>query len=108
MYRVLKGKGYGANVILENTDTKVNIVIGRASADVHHVLDEAGVDYPSTPDEWDLEVNKETAEALAKLAMPMKKPIRDQRKKQQVVETDNRKIDAMDVMLGLASYSRKE
>lgn len=108
MYKVLKEKGHFVNVTIENTETKANINIGRASMEILNILDKAGYkvgeDGINFMDEWNIVVNKETAEDLSKLAMKMKKPIRDQRKKTTKKE-ENKKIDAMDVLLGLAQYN---
>jgi len=81
MYRVTKPSGYDKTVTIENTDTMSSIMIGRLNATIIKTLDDAGIDVPSTPDEWNFEVNKECATVLAGLAMSMKKPIRDQSKK---------------------------
>lgn len=118
MYKVLKPSGHNANITLENTETKASIIIGRMSMKILKVLEGEGYSTSATEkdkqleltEEWQLHVKEDTAKELSKLAMPMKKPIRDQRKiksEQQPVETDNRKIDAMDVLLGLASYYKK-
>lgn len=109
MYKVIKTKGYNGDVTVSNTDTLTTINLGKISIPILNILKEGGYykedsDDLKPQDEWDLEVNKEAAEKLAKLAMPMKKPIRNQSKKPQQ-ETDNKKIDAMDVLLGLAKYN---
>lgn len=108
MYKVLKEKGHNTNVIVENTDTKANINIGRVSIEILNILDKAGYkveeDSIKLTNKWDIEVDKTTAETLSKLAMKMRKPIRDQRKKETKKE-ENKKIDAMDVLLGLAQYN---
>lgn len=108
MYKVLKPKGHFVGVTIENTETKTDINIGRVSMEMLNILDKAGHkvgdDGINFMDEWDIEVNKETAETLSHLAMKMKKPIRDQRKKTTKKE-ENKKIDAMDVLLGLAQYN---
>lgn len=111
MYKVIKEKGYGANISIENTDTKATLIIGHNSIDITGLLEEAGYKFTSKEEEdkikytdaWSLKVNKDIANKLAHLAMKMKKPIRDQRKIKP--EKDNKKIDAMDVLLGLAHYN---
>ena len=111
MYRVLKEKGNNKNITLENMDTKANIIIGRVSSSILDLLNEAGhrigEDMGLTiKDEWSLEVNDEIGKELARKALSMSKPVRDQSKKtKDLFKKPNNKIDAMDVLLGLASYS---
>lgn len=111
MYRLLKSKGNNMNVTLENTDTKASVIIGRLTYETLKTLEDAGFSFKTEDgglnvrDEWDLEITDETAKTLADKAMRMKKPIRDQKKKPETPKTDNKKVDAMDVLLGLASYN---
>ena len=105
MYRVLKSTGYNANVVIENTDTKANVIIGKATMEVINTIKEAGYSIPAPQESWDTEVNKECAIALTSMTMKMKKPIRDQRNPETKKQA-NKQIDAMDVMLGLANYSK--
>jgi hypothetical protein len=105
MYKLFKPTGYDANVSIENTDTLASIIIGKINSDVIKILTDAGhTHFPGTSEEWNFEISQDTAKALSLRALNMKKPIRDQRK---VVTTkkDNKEIDAMDVLLGLASYN---
>ena len=114
MYKVLKEKGLYRNVIVENTDTKARVNIGNVSLDILKTLEDAGFkigtvgkeekDEFTATNKWDINVDIETASQLTKMAMRMKKPIRDQRKKE-IKKKENKKIDAMDVLLGLASYN---
>lgn len=107
MYRVLKEKGNNSNVMLENIETKASIIIGKITMDLLKILDEAGHkigdDGVALRDEWYFEVNEETGKEIASKAMTMSKPIRDQRKVKPT--KDNKTIDAMDVLLGLANYN---
>lgn len=110
MYRVLKEKGNNSNVMLENMETKASIIIGKITMDLLRILDEAGHkigdDGVALRDEWCFEVNEETGKEIASKAMTMSKPIRDQRKyKVEEPKKDNKHIDAMDVLLGLANYN---
>lgn len=116
MYKLLKDAGYNTNVILENTTTKANIILGRISMEVLHILEEhegygtSAKDEDHlihTSDKWDLKISEETGKLLASKVMKMKKPIRDQRKVKSEQQIDNSKIDAMDVLLGLANYNKK-
>jgi len=110
MYKLLKEKGNNANVTLENTDTKASIIIGRISMEILSILKEKeGIHFGSETgetalkDKWEFNIEDSTAKELSAKAMRMSKPIRDQRKVQ--IKKENKKIDAMDVLLGLASYN---
>lgn len=111
MYRVLKEKGNNVNIVLENIETKASIIIGRITMDILKTLDEAGHkvgdDGIGMRDQWSFEVNEEVGKELASKAMTMHKPKRDQRKYkiEEQPKKNNRHIDAMDVLLGLASYN---
>ncbi len=108
MYKVLKEKGNNQNVTLQNTDSKASIIIGRISIEILNLLERAGhkIDGETLTmkDQWELEVNDEIGKELASKAMTMTKPIRDQRKTEDKPKKDNSKVDAMDVLLGLANY----
>lgn len=107
MYKVIKEQGQKTSIIIENTDTNAIINIGQIKLDILNTLKDNGYTAPlAYRDAWNIEVNKETANALAKLALRMKKPIRNQSKKvKDLFEKSNKEIDAMDVLLGLAQYS---
>lgn len=108
-YRVLKEPGSGANVVVENTNTRANIIIGRLDTRIINILTDAGfevnTDKLKLSDAWSLAINEDTAKQLVHLTMRMTKPIRDQRKPETKKQA-NKQIDAMDVMLGLASYCK--
>ena len=112
MYKVLKEKGNNASVTLENTETRTSIIIGRLSMDILAVLEKDGVHIGDgygdvkLKDRWELRISDETAEELSAKTMRMSKPIRDQRKvKEEEPKKSNKQIDALDVLLGLASYN---
>lgn len=112
MYKVLKEKGNNSNITLENMETKASIVLGRISMPILDILKDAGHTFDgddiSLKDEWNLEVNDEAGKALAKQAMTMSKPVRDQSNKakaKDLFQKPNKEIDAMDVLLGLANYN---
>lgn len=111
MYRVLKVRGNRANVVVENIDTKANVIIGKITIEILKILAEAGYKTEdgtlNISDEWNLSIEKEIATKLTATTMKMKKPIRDQSKKinPDIRKEVNKKVDAMDVLLGLASYS---
>ena len=39
MYKILKDKGNNMNIVLENTETKASIVIGRLTIDILSILE---------------------------------------------------------------------
>lgn len=112
MYKVLKEKGNNVSITLENTDTKASIIIGRLSMSILSTLEEdGGVHFGDTEgalkmrDKWDITITDEVAKKLSARAMRMSKPIRDQRKTKEEPKKNNKEIDAMDVLLGLANYN---
>ena len=111
MYKVIKEAGNNSNVTLKNTETNSEVIIGRLSMEIMNKLELAGYKFGDSDgeiklkDKWELEVNIATGKDLGRLAMKMTKPIRDQRKKITIPKKSNKEIDAMDVLLGLASYN---
>ena len=83
MYSITKAKGLYQNVVLTNVDTMGSINLGKISIPMLDIIKEEITEELITADEWALNVSSETASKLSKLAMPMKKPIRDQRKKKE-------------------------
>ena len=113
MYKLLKEKGSNMNLVLENTETKASIVVGRLTFDILSILtSKEGVHFGDCDDEiklkdkWDMTIKDETAKEIAAKAMRMNKPVRDQRKiQEELKKKHNKTIDAMDVLLGLADYN---
>lgn len=111
MYKILKEKGNNMNIVLENTETKASIVIGRLTMDILSILEKEGVHFGDSEgeiqlkDKWDITIKDETAKELSAKAMRMSKPIRDQRKVKEKPKKSNKEIDALDVLLGLANYN---
>lgn len=112
MYRLLKEKGNNLNVILENIDTRAQLNLGRLTIDMLTLLERTeGMTFgeggtTQLKDEWNFSISEETAKELSAKAMRMSKPIRDQRKhKEEQPKKNNKEIDALDVLLGLASYN---
>ena len=112
MYRLLKEKGNNLNVMLENTETKAQLNLGRLTIDILTLLEtKEGLTFGDggkiqLKDEWDFTIKDETAKELSEKTMRMSKPIRDQRKhKEEKPKKSNKEIDAMDVLLGLANYN---
>ena len=113
MYKLLKEKGNNLNAILENTETHAQLNLGRLTIDILTLLErEEGMTFGAggsiqLKDKWDLTIKDSTAKELSAKAMRMNKPIRDQSKKttEEKKKEANKQIDAMDVLLGLASYN---
>ena len=110
MYRVNKEPGTSENVYLQNTDTMAEINLGRVTPGLLRILEIDGYKFDSTDDaitlkeKWTLKVSEEVKEQLRKLAMPMKKPVRDQRKVKPQEEKKEVKqpVDILDIIYGLA------
>lgn len=108
MYRVNKEVGTSENVFLQNTDNGAELNLGRITPGLLRILeldgykfeDKDGEPFVDLREKWALKVSDEVKEQLRKLAMPMKKPIRDQRKK--VEEDKKQPVDLLDIIYGLA------
>ena len=111
MYKLIKEYGNNLNAILENTETKAQLNLGRLTIDILTLLERTeGMTFGKggkfqLKDRWDFTIKDETAKKLSTKAMRMSKPIRDQRKHKEEPKKSNKEIDAMDVLLGLASYN---
>ena len=110
MYRVNKEPGTSENVYLQNTDTMAEINLGRITSGLLRILEIDGYKFDDTEDaitlkeKWTLKVSEEVKEQLRKLAMPMKKPIRDQRKvkpQQEEKKETKQPVDLLDIIYGL-------
>ena len=108
MYKIVKDIGNTENVYLQNTDTMAEINLGRITPTMMHILEEDGYkfgDFDHTvgaitlKEKWMLNVSEETKDKLRRLAMPMKKPIRDQSKKE---KPKKEIVDVLDIIYGLA------
>lgn len=109
LYRVVKDKGVGANITLMNMDTGATLMIGRASVEIFHILEEAGYTFGredkdiKVNEPWSLDVDSTIAKMLQETAFKMRKPNRIKRDIPE--KKTNKEIDAMDVLLGLANYN---
>lgn len=105
MYKVLKDKGNNSTVVLENTDSKKTMMIGKLSMDILKILEDDGYKFNGEgiklKDAWELTISDKAKERLAKTTLMMHKP--DRKVTEQ--KKDNKRIDAMDVLLGLANYN---
>lgn len=98
MYKLTKPTGYN-NCTVINTDTMSSTIIGKNTfSNVCKILTANDYTVPDYDEAWDIEVNKDTAMELAKLTMPIKRPIRSKVKK------SSKPVNALDVLLGLAKY----
>ena len=112
MYRLMKENGNNSNILIENEDTHAQINLGRLSIDILDILKAEedmtfGVDGLVTlTEKWDLMIKPSTVEMLSKKAMRMSKPpkMKKQTEEQKRKEL-NKSVDAIDVLLGLASYN---
>ena len=113
MYKVVKEMGNAENVYLQNTDTMAEINLGRITAGIMNALRKDGYEFETVDEKegritlkekWTLKVSDEVKDELRKLAMPMKKPIRDQRKVKPEEEKKEVKqpVDLLDIIYGLA------
>lgn len=108
MYKLLKEKGNNMNLVLENTETKASIIIGRLSVDILRILKEGGIylkdedGEPKLRDAWCFTISDEMAREISARAMPIEKPVR---LKKEEPKKNNKSIDALDVLLGLANYN---
>lgn len=110
MYKVIKDIGASENVYLQNTETIAELNLGRVTPALCRILEKAGYSvgemYTGTvinlKDKWDLSISDEIKEDLRKLAMPMRKPIRDQRKVKDTPKSEKQPVDMLDIIYGLA------
>ena len=92
-----------------NTDTSSNTVIGKLSIEILELLESEGFKFNKDKDDthdginlsdkWELKISDELANKLADKAFKIAKPIRHQSKK-----LKTQKIDAYDVVFGIANY----
>lgn len=109
MYVVLKEKGNNSNVTLINKSTGASVILGKLTIEILDILEKEGhkfgdLDEIKLTERWELNISDDIGRALSTKAFKMHKPIRDQSKKPTIKKT-NKEIDAMDVLLGLASYN---
>lgn len=118
MYKILKEKGNNQNIVLENTDTKASVMIGKLNMDIMRELekevefDESREDTIKLKDKWDIEVREDTAKALMAIASPIKKPVRSkvikdcavrtpEKPKKKKTKTGREVVDVFDLIYGI-------
>ena len=82
MYRINKDKGNNQNITLTNVETKASVLIGKLTMAIMGVL-EKEVEFDETKehtiklkDKWDFTISDEAGKELAKMASPIKRPVR--------------------------------
>ena len=110
MYKLKKDAGLTATVMIVNTDTKASIMIGTPNIKMKWQLEKLGVAVPEWSEAWDIVINNDTAKALVadiiKTTRPTRKVNNDPDDTTSIKQKTNKQIDAMDVLLGLAQYSK--
>lgn len=112
-YWVIKEPGSNTTISILKENTGSSIIIGKLTIEMLEILEKEGYVFNkdladtkgiSLKDAWRLNISEETAKVLMLKTFNIKKPIRDQSKKSEQTAVNNKTIDAMDVLLGLASY----
>lgn len=86
MYHISKDRGNNQNIMLTNAETKASVIIGKLTMAIMGILekevefDEAKEHTIKLKDKWDFTISDEAGKELAKMASPIKKPIRNQSK----------------------------
>ena len=82
MYRINKDKGNNQNITLTNVETKASVIIGKLTMDIMRILekevvfDETKEHTIKLKDKWDFTISDEAGKELAKMASPIKRPVR--------------------------------
>lgn len=94
MYRINKDKGNNQNITLTNVEAKASVIIGKLTMDIMRIL-EKEVEFDETKehtiklkDKWDFTVSDEAGKELAKMASPIKKPIRAKTSRPSTAESE--------------------
>lgn len=113
MYRISKDKGNNQNIMLTNVEAKASVMIGKLNMPIMGILekevefDESKEHTIKLKDKWDFAISDEAGKELAKMASPIKKPIRNQ-SKYKSEQTPDRKttksgravVDVFDLIFG--------
>ena len=82
MYRINKDKGNNQNITLTNVEAKASVIIGKLTMDIMRILekevefDESKEHTIKLKDKWDFTISDEAGKELAKMASPIKRPVR--------------------------------
>lgn len=110
MYKVLKGRGGDANIIIQNSDTAETVIIGRVTVSILNTLlkEEGYTTDPSDPSKyieirepWDLEISESTAKELARIAMPMHRPARKKAEQKEEKPKKKAPVDVFNLIFGV-------
>lgn len=117
MYKVLKEKGNNQIITLENTESKVSIILGKLTTDIMKIL-EKEIKFEGTAeigvrlkDKWDLEISHELAKELSVITIPIRKPMRkkpgtnsdsqsEQKTTKHNTKSDKKVVDVFDLIFG--------
>ena len=106
MYKVVKSSGNNSNVIIQNTDTRAEVIIGKITIVMLDILEKEGYSTGkrlNLREEWNLEVNEDTGKTLAGLALTMKKPVRVKSEIKKSAEDNSEHktpVDVFDLIFG--------
>lgn len=106
MYKVVKSSGNNSNVIIQNTDARAEVIIGKITIVMLDILEKAGYSTDkglNLREEWNLEVNEVIGKKLAGLALTMKKPVRVKSEIKKSVEDNSEHktpVDVFDLIFG--------
>jgi hypothetical protein len=116
-YEVIKERGNNGQVTIINTDTKASINIGRLTLEIINTLrEQEGISFEEDTkdtlhlelkDAWKIEVKDEVGKKLASFASKIHSPKKTKTSSGNTEQSSPKiKIDALDVLLGRASYNK--
>ena len=111
MYRINKDKGNNQNITLTNVETKASVIIGKLTMAIMGVLekevefDEAKEDTIKLKDKWDFAISDEAGKKLAKMASPIKRPVRakttsSEQPQRKTTKSGREVVDVFDLIFG--------
>lgn len=112
MYKLLKGKGSSANVIVQNSITNSSVIVGHLSREILNSMFEDP--HCTVPDdrteEWNIDITEELATELTSLALGIARPKRAKVKTIEKPESstssdscshsNSESVDAFDLIFG--------
>lgn len=94
MYRINKDKGNNQNITLTNVEAKASVIIGKLTMDIMRILekevefDESKEHTIKLKDKWDFTISDEAGKELAKMASPIKRPVRTKTSRPSTAESE--------------------
>ena len=94
MYRINKDKGNNQNITLTNVEAKASVIIGKLTMDIMRILekevefDESKEHTIKLKDKWDFTISDEAGKELAKMASPIKRPVRAKTSRPSTAESE--------------------